>query len=189
MDNNAFTANVKPGGLTSSTEIRVLICYILANVDAPLSRQDIEFALLNTELVNYFELAAALGLLLNSELISLENDIYTVTDSGRTVAESLASDLPFTVKEGAIKAAMLAQQAKLKNSFSRATYKKSTLGYTVTCTVSDAGGKLFECKLAVPDLISAKFVSKRFESGGDDIYRITLALLTDNKQLIKDYTD
>ena len=29
--NDAFTAGVRPGGLTSSTEIRLLLCYLVKN--------------------------------------------------------------------------------------------------------------------------------------------------------------
>ena len=42
---DAFTAGVKPGGLTSSTEIRLLLCYLIQNA-GPLTRQEIETALM-----------------------------------------------------------------------------------------------------------------------------------------------
>ena len=42
--NDAFTAGVRPGGLTSSTEIRLLLCYLVKNA-GPITRQEIENAL------------------------------------------------------------------------------------------------------------------------------------------------
>ena len=39
--NDAFTAGVRPGGLTSSTEIRLLLCYLVKNA-GPIARQEIE---------------------------------------------------------------------------------------------------------------------------------------------------
>ena len=39
--NDAFTAGVRPGGLTSSTEIRLLLCYLVKNA-GPITRQEIE---------------------------------------------------------------------------------------------------------------------------------------------------
>ena len=51
--NDAFTAGVRPGGLTSSTEIRLLLCYLVKNA-GPIARQEIENALMEEALVNYF---------------------------------------------------------------------------------------------------------------------------------------
>ena len=62
--NDAFTGGVKPGGLTSTMEVRILLCYLIktaAKTAAPLTRQELENALLSEELVNYFELAGGLG--------------------------------------------------------------------------------------------------------------------------------
>ena len=38
--NDAFTAGVRPGGLTSSTEIRLLLCYLVKNAGS-ITRQEI----------------------------------------------------------------------------------------------------------------------------------------------------
>ena len=54
--NDAFTAGVRPGGLTSSTEIRLLLCYLVKNA-GPITRQEIENALMEEALVNYLRLA------------------------------------------------------------------------------------------------------------------------------------
>ena len=42
--NDAFTAGVRPGGLTNSTEIRLLLCYLVKNA-GPITRTEIENAL------------------------------------------------------------------------------------------------------------------------------------------------
>ena len=39
--NDAFTAGVRPGGLTNSTEIRLLLCYLVKNA-GPITRTEIE---------------------------------------------------------------------------------------------------------------------------------------------------
>ena len=41
--NDAFTAGVRPGGLTNSTEIRLLLCYLVKNA-GPITRTEIENA-------------------------------------------------------------------------------------------------------------------------------------------------
>ena len=57
--NDAFTAGVRPGGLTDSTEIRLLLCYLVKNA-GPITRTEIENALMEEQLVNYFEIGSCL---------------------------------------------------------------------------------------------------------------------------------
>ena len=52
--NDAFTAGVRPGGLTDSTEIRLLLCYLVKNA-GPITRTEIENALME-EPVSYTHL-------------------------------------------------------------------------------------------------------------------------------------
>ena len=56
----AFTAGVKPGGLTDDTQIRILLCYLIKTA-GPLTRDTLQGALLQEQLVNYFEFADALA--------------------------------------------------------------------------------------------------------------------------------
>ena len=45
MQFDAFTGGVEPGGLRSQSDIRLLICYMLASVQEPLSKEDIVMVL------------------------------------------------------------------------------------------------------------------------------------------------
>ena len=73
--NDAFTAGVRPGGLTSSTEIRLLLCYLVKNA-GPITRQEIENALMEEALVNYFEIGSCLDDITKQELVTLTGDSY-----------------------------------------------------------------------------------------------------------------
>ena len=90
MAGNAFTAGVKPGGLTTSTEIRILLCYLIQHAGTPLSQGELETALLGEELVNYFELASNLSDLLEQGFVREENGRYTILPAGADIAEALA---------------------------------------------------------------------------------------------------
>ena len=68
--NDAFTAGVRPGGLTSSTEIRLLLCYLVKNA-GPITRQEIENALMEEALVNYFEIGSCLDDITKQALVTL----------------------------------------------------------------------------------------------------------------------
>ena len=72
--NDAFTAGVRPGGLTDSTEIRLLLCYLVKNA-GPITRTEIENALMEEQLVNYFEIGSCLDDITRQQLVTLKEDL------------------------------------------------------------------------------------------------------------------
>ena len=63
----AFTAGVRPGGLTDDTQIRMLLCY-LVKVAGPVKRETMQGALLPLFLISML----AFGFICLLELIGLE---------------------------------------------------------------------------------------------------------------------
>ena len=112
MAGNAFTAGVKPGGLTTSTEIRILLCYLIQHAGTPLSQGELETALLGEELVNYFELASNLSDLLEQGFVREENGRYTILPAGADIAEALADDVPRSVRDAAVGAPLAGRPRK-----------------------------------------------------------------------------
>ena len=96
--NDAFTAGVRPGGLTNSTEIRLLLCYLVKNA-GPITRTEIENALMEEALVNYFEIGSCLDDIARQQLVTVEGDRYTITDKGRRNGEICESSLAFSVRK------------------------------------------------------------------------------------------
>ena len=139
MAGNAFTAGVKPGGLTTSTEIRILLCYLIQHAGTPLSQGELETALLGEELVNYFELASNLSDLLEQGFVREENGRYTILPAGADIAEALADDVPRSVRDAAVRATLAAQQFARKEAQHHAqiTPAASGTGYNVQCSIRD----------------------------------------------------
>uniref|UniRef100_UPI004029D264 DUF4364 family protein n=1 Tax=Gemmiger formicilis TaxID=745368 RepID=UPI004029D264 len=85
----AFTAGVRPGGLTDDTQIRMLLCY-LVKVAGPVKRETMQGALLQEQLVNYFEFADALVEVEKQKLVTIDGEgRYVITQKGSTVADTL----------------------------------------------------------------------------------------------------
>ena len=187
MANSAFTGGVRPGGLTTSTEIRILLCYLLKNIGMPLRREEIETALLSEELVNYFELSDALDKLCELGHLKLENGAYAVSPSGAELAEMLQNELPRSVRESAVNAVLMAQQYKRKQAQHKAFVTSAKDGWRVTCTIEDLGETVFSFELYLPDELTANAVKEKFIAEGDSIFRCMLGLLTGNKQMLSDF--
>ena len=167
----AFTAGVKPGGLTDNLQIRILLCYMIKTA-GPITRETLQGALLQEQLVNYFEFADALADVEKQQLVlhDAENDSYTVTDKGFTVATTLAQDLPRTVRESAIRGVLQIQSWRHKAAMNRAEVQETDDGYTVVCTIGEDGGDVFRLELAMPDKLVAEMVKNNFIAHGNVLY-------------------
>lgn len=183
MAGNAFTAGVKPGGLTTSTEIRILLCYLLKQAGVPLKRQEIESALLGEELVNYFELASNLSELCEQGFLRKEEGGYTVAPAGAEIAETLEDGVPRSVREAAVRAALSVRRFAYKEAQHHVEIVPAKGGYTVRCSLRDMDSDVFGVSLYVPDRMTAQLTREKFIENGDEIYRLMLAALTDNAAL------
>ena len=168
--NDAFTAGVRPGGLTSSTEIRLLLCYLVKNA-GPIARQEIENALMEEALVNYFEIGSCLDDITRQQLVTVQDNVYSITDKGRKVAQELAYDLPRSVRERAVAAVLRCQTwARKEAKYSASITEKPDGHCSVRCTVKDLG---------TPDRLSAELVKKQFILKGNEIYQLLVNKLTE----------
>lgn len=178
---DAFTAGVKPGGLTSSTEIRLLLCYLVQNA-GPLTRQEIETALMEEQLVNYFEIGSCLDDIARQELVRLSGEKYSITEKGRRVAQELGYDLPRSVRERAVAAVLQAQTWARKEAEYSARITEQPDGHcTILCTVKGLDEELFSLQLGMPDRMTAEFVKKRFILRGNEIYQLLINKLTEEE--------
>lgn len=178
-----FIEGVKPGGLSEAKEIRILLCHIMASVDAPITRAQIEEVLLGEELVNYFTLADSLSHLCSQGLAISGEDGYVLTEKGLTVAETLSNDVPITVRETAVRGVIRAQQYAIKTATYQSQIEKTTGGYLVNCNISDSGSPLFSMQLYMPTNTTAQAVKSTFNLNGDNVYKLILAALTNNQAL------
>ena len=154
----AFTAGVRPGGLTDDTQIRMLLCY-LVKVAGPVKRETMQGALLQEQLVNYFEFADALAEVEKQQLVTVDEDgRYTITRRGTTVADTLAYDLPRTVRESAIRAVMQIRSWRHRAASNRAVVQEKDGQFSVVCSIADMGSDVFRMELAMPDKLTAEMI-------------------------------
>lgn len=188
MKQDAFSAGVEPGGLWHKNDIRILLCYILASVGAPLSRQDLVGIIQRKGLANYFESEDALAsLVAQGNVIQDGYGNFTVTPAGREIARSLDATLPLSVRDKALEAAFgLLSQAKAQRE-NQVEVRKTDRGYQITCHVSGGDMDLMAISLYAPDKAQTKLVKKRFYEDPEGIYKLVLAALTGDQELAKEY--
>ncbi len=167
MKSDTLTAGVKPGGLQSRTEIRVLICFILSNVSEPLDLENLKEKLHFEGIANYFETAFAV-----SELIESGNAIPCQGDDGKTyhfagkdcqsIVDALGTSVPFSVRERGLEIANGIIERRRFERENSVEITEAENGFYVTCSVLEGGMELAVVKLLVPDKTAANAVKENF---------------------------
>lgn len=184
MKFDAFSAGIEPGGLRNTKEIRILICYLLVSIDAPLRKEDIIAILQENGLANYFEITTALSDLADKGSIITDNGLCAAGESARLIAKQLDGSIPTAVRERTMAAALklLAQVKRERENTVDIT--QTAHGCQVTCHISGGDMELMSVSLYVPDLQQASVVKRNFHDNPNMIYQAMLAVLTRDQQLM-----
>lgn len=182
MDFDAFTGGIEPGGLRTKNEIRILVCYLLTSVNAPLSKDDIVEIVQGNGLANYFEVSDAISELAEKGIITVEKagGECTAGETARLIAGQLETALPPAVRGKATAAALNLLAKARREKENRVEIRKTANGYDVVCHISGGNADLMNFTLAVPDMLQARMVKDNFQESPGTIYRMLLALLTGN---------
>ena len=189
MTFDTFDEGISLGGIRSKTEVRILICYLFTSVKQPMSKETVVDALLERGLTNYFEASSCFDDLVKSgNLASTEDNpkLLTATANGRLISEQLESTLALTVKERAIECAMgLLEKEKIEKE-NKVTIEKLENGYNVKCSISGGDVELMSVSLFLADSQQARIVKKNFYKNPQLFYKVMLAAMTRNKDIITD---
>lgn len=183
LEYDAFDEGIEPGGLRSRNEIKVLICYLLKSIDQPISKQLINEILQENGLANYFEINQAVSDLVRTG--SLEEQcrdeggpVYRVTEQGRSAAQTLEVNLPRSVREKAVNAAIRLLTRAKREQENHIDVKKLENGYHVTFTIYDSTDELLKLTVFVADSMQVETVRKNFLDDPVKLYSSIIASLT-----------
>lgn len=183
MDFDAFTGGIEPGGLRNKNQIRILICYLLSSVNAPLSKSDIVSIIQDNGLANYFEVTDALAELTEKGNVitsGKHHELCSASETARMIAKQLDTAIPPAVRDKAIAAAInMLAKAKRENE-NQVEILKTDKGYNVICHISGGDMDLMNFTLYVPDLYQANMVKHNFHNSPEAVYSMMLALVTGN---------
>ena len=177
---DAFLAGVEPGGLTNVQEIRILLCYMLRSVNAPVPRDALTDIITAGGMANYFDTEDAIEDLIRLQhLVQSEDKLVATTVTGNQIGESLGVRIPYTLRERSVKAALqLLKRREVEKNNKADIRKLEEGGYEVTCTVMDGERALLSVTLRVSDPHQAEQIKEQFFADPALLYRSNLAVLT-----------
>lgn len=185
LEFDAVSAGVSPGGLVSSSQIKILICYILKTVNEPVNATEL-CELLNYEgIANVFEVSDNIEALLKSNHICCVNGdekLYTVTKTGIDIADTLKTSVPISVRDKACLATlkMLAKKRNMKETDIAITREGDKT--FITCSALEGSNAIISVKLMVSDEAQAIAIKNNFIENPSRIYSKIIDLFTEKEQ-------
>lgn len=176
---DAFSAGVETGGLFHTDEIKTLICYLLRKVDMPLSSEQIRETLVAQGLANYFDVSESLSELMRSGIVTAdyvgEQEQVRLTPIGENASMELLRDIPKSVREQALSAALEAV-AKVRNAEqTKIEVEPCGTGFNVTFRVADHDEDLMCITLYAADHAQVERMKDNFLKDPVRIYSGILA--------------
>ena len=182
MDYYAFTQGVRPGSVTASHEVLVLICYLMEKAGRPVSFKELNNALMGQELVNYFQFAEAMKSLEKSGHIrprEYEGEpCFEITDLGREASRAFERDLPVAVRERGTRALEKILTLERRQKENRVEIRQVEDGWQIALTVTDTGSDLLSLAIYMPTQEDCEKIRRRFLNDPTLIYKGVFALLT-----------
>lgn len=180
---DAFDEGIELGGLRNRNDIRLLVCYLLKTIDKPITEQQLNDAMLENGLANYFEIAQAKDALLKNgsiESFTENGEVYLrASERGREAAELLETNLPKTVREKAVNSAIRLLTIAQRERENHITVEKlASGGYNVTFSMGEGDEALMRLSVFVADSMQVDIVKKNFLDDPVKFYSTVITALT-----------
>ena len=189
---DAFPVDENVSGLRSTEKIRIIICYILKNVDSPLSRDNLQSALYDNGIANYFEISQAIDNLLDVGAVEIIDNTLALNSKGEQIARDLNDELSIFIKNKAIRAAKLTavyERRKKENDISivKLDDKKYRLDITLLSGLGDSEktDELMKVSVFVTDSLQAETMKTTFLNNPVRLYEKVIEALTEDSEFIE----
>ncbi|MBO7217895.1 MAG: DUF4364 family protein [Clostridia bacterium] len=181
MERDAISANVSKGGLKNTTEIKILVLYLLMNISEPLPASQIANLIHLNGIANTFEITDAFEQLSQSGLIDEPDEFpncFVINENGRDAGQTLQSRVPFTIREKSLTIAkkMLERNRHIKET--EITIDRTEDGIFLTCSALENGKKVMSFTLQTADDDMALHMKENFLDDPALFYRTLFDMLT-----------
>jgi len=176
------------GFIHDMLDVKVLILFVMARVNYPVSNSEIYELCYQDDCLSYFDVCTAIPEMVKSgHLKEAEEQKYTITDKGRADGSLTEDSIAFTVKQRAENAV-----AKYNRQIRRSSYVKTQViprdagDYSVIMALDDEVGNLMTLELVAPDQRQAVRLGKLFEKKAEMVYNLTMAELLDDEEELEE---
>ena len=176
------------GFIHDMMDVKVLVLFVTARANYPLTSQEIYELCYQDECLSYFDVCTAIPeMVASGHLKELESERYEITEKGRETGSLTEDSIAFTVKQRAENAV-----ARFNRQIRRSSFVKTQVipreggDFSVILSLDDEMGNLMTLELMAPDQRQAVRLSRLFEKKAEDVYNLTMTELLDGEDALDD---
>lgn len=163
-------------------DVKVLILFVAARVNYPMTTQEVYELCYQDECLSYFDICTALPeMIASGHMQQTEDGRYQITEKGKQDGKLTEDSIAFTVKQSAENAVVRFNRQLRRSSFVKTqVVAKDSGDFSVVMALDDEFGNLMTLELTAPDQRQAVRLSKLFEQRAEDVYNLTMTALLDD---------
>ena len=171
------------GFIHDMMDVKVLVLFVAARANYPLTVQEIYELCYQDECLSYFDVCTAVPeMVASGHLKELEDQRYEITEKGRETGTLTEDSIAFTVKQRAENAVARYNRQIRRSSFVKTQVISRESGdYSVILSLDDETSNLMTLELMAPDQRQAVRLSRLFEKKAEDVYNLTMTVLLDGE--------
>lgn len=172
------------GFIHTMLDVKVLILYLMGQVQYPVDIQTIFALAYQDECVNYFDVAQALPQMVDSgHLTRSENGEYTITEKGIETGKVTDSSLAYPVMQRVKAAVERFNRIRRRGDYVHVSLIDRPDGqYTVIMGLDDPMGNLMTLEMSAPSRKQARTLENAFADRAEQIYQMIVSALLDHEE-------
>ena len=174
------------GFIHDMMDVKVLILFVTARADYPMTVQELYELCYQDECLSYFDICTAVPEMVKTgHLEETDPEHYRITEKGRQDGSVTEDSIAFTVKQRAENAVNRFNRQIRRSKFIKTQVVPRPSGdYSVIMALDDEVGNLMTLELLAPDQRQAVRLGKLFEKKAEELYNLTMNELLDNEDEI-----
>lgn len=171
------------GFIHDMMDVKVLILFVTARSNYPMSIQEIYEVCYVDDCLSYFDVCTAVPEMVKSgHLLAVTDEKYEITPKGKETGSLTEDSIAFTVKQRAENAVSRFNRQIRRSSFVRTQVVQRDGGdFSVIMALDDEMGNLMTLELLAPNQRQAVRLGKLFEKKAEEIYNLTMTELLDEE--------
>jgi len=170
------------GGLVTKESIKLLICYIINNIDEPLPQSPFCEEIHAEGIANYFELQEAFSELQKNNLIIECEDKprhFKITQTGLETVTQLKMNLPYSVRKKAFYLTVNMLKKMRCREQTKVTSTQLPSGeYIISCSIVEGEKEMLTIRLNAPNFETAQIIKNNFWESPEIIYSTVIRVMT-----------
>ena len=169
------------GFIQNDLDLKMMILYLMDLVAAPISfLQLLDLAMCDSG-VDYFSLSQAVGHMVETEHLSLEEGRYAITEKGRRNSKICEDSLPFSVRRRCdANLSALNQTLRRQEQVQSDILPNQDGSCMVRLFLADGGGVLMEAKLYAPTQEMGEKMAQRYQQEPERLYQLIAGFLNED---------